>query len=121
MRTDLNAIETATILAALRLWQRTHKGMTTREIAWNSEPEHLHFAEVRPLSDAEIDDLCERINLGPELPAPPEGLLPPDVEPDDGPKFCPDCDRPSQFGGLCSDCRYEQSEALHGTLEDRKS
>lgn len=38
----------------------------------------------------------------------------------DGPKRCPDCDKLSQFGGLCSDCRYEQSEALHGRLEDRE-
>lgn len=45
--------EAATILAALRHWQRT-----------GSPVEYTyHFADDRPLSSDEIDALCERLNL----------------------------------------------------------
>lgn len=50
--------EIATVLAALRLRQR--KG-------WSSDPEQVIATDggtLEPLTDEEIDDLCERINLG---------------------------------------------------------
>lgn len=46
--------ETATLLAALRYFQRDHF-----EAAINT---HEYFAEVDPLSVEEIDLLCDRIN-----------------------------------------------------------
>lgn len=47
------ASETATILAALRLFQET----------CNAAEEFAdHFLETPPLTASEIDDLCERIN-----------------------------------------------------------
>lgn len=45
--------ETATILCALRLFQDSAHGN------WCED----HFEEETPLSDAEIDDLCERLNF----------------------------------------------------------
>lgn len=49
----------ATILAALRLFQRMYAGQTAKAIreAW---PEH--FKGVRPLSTEDIDALCEELN-----------------------------------------------------------
>ena len=49
----------ATMLAALRLFQRMYAGQTAKVIraAW---PEH--FKEVRPLSTEDIDKLCEELN-----------------------------------------------------------
>lgn len=34
-----------------------------------------------------------------------------DIEPDvdDSVKYCPDCERPNQFGELCRDCQNEQA------------
>ncbi len=49
--------ETATILAALRYWQNALAATGTPPITG-------HFAEETPLTPAEIDDLCERLNLG---------------------------------------------------------
>lgn len=49
-----NESETATVLAALRHWQKTG------DVA--AFPDH--FEGVKPLSDEEINDLCERINCG---------------------------------------------------------
>jgi hypothetical protein len=51
----LTPSECATVLAALRLFQEQSKRL----------PESLssHFSEVRPLSDVEIDGLCERFNF----------------------------------------------------------
>lgn len=51
-----NARELATILAALRLWRSLTA--PTRDRAFARE----HFVECTPLDDAEIDDLCERLN-----------------------------------------------------------
>ena len=48
--------ERATILSALRMWQ---KAVPEKE-AHASSP--LHFASCRPLSRSEIDSLCERLN-----------------------------------------------------------
>ena len=48
--------ELATVLAALRQWQ----------MDWETDPVELadsvHFQKVTPLTSAEIDDLCERLN-----------------------------------------------------------
>jgi hypothetical protein len=68
---ELTNKETATVLAALRYWQDE-----TRDY-----PELMddfdHFEDIEPLTDQEINDLCERINLdhpqpsrisGPRLP-----------------------------------------------------
>lgn len=48
--------ELATVLAALRLWQVDTP---------HHDPEDLadHFADVEPLDDDEINDLCERLNM----------------------------------------------------------
>ena len=51
--------ELATVLAALRYWQQ--------DLADNEEEGPIcqeHFEEVTPLSVAEIDELCERLNCG---------------------------------------------------------
>lgn len=50
----LNSREIATMLAALRLFQ-----MKGDPISY-----HEHFADCEPLSDLEIDRLCESINFG---------------------------------------------------------
>ena len=52
---ELSVRELATVLAALRLWQ-----------AGSHEPAELseHFDDCEPLSPAEIDALCERLNDG---------------------------------------------------------
>jgi hypothetical protein len=51
--------ELATVLAALRYWQRNADGSAESPIA-------DHFdSEVTPLTAAEIDSLCERLNLLP--------------------------------------------------------
>jgi hypothetical protein len=58
---QLTKEETATILAALRNWQAITSdegGNDPRE----TSPEH--FEDVDPLSEAEIDVLCQKINLG---------------------------------------------------------
>jgi hypothetical protein len=51
--------ELATVLAALRYWQQ--------DLAANEDepPISEHFADgATPLTVAEIDDLCERLNVG---------------------------------------------------------
>ncbi len=51
--------ELATVLAALRLWQRAL--MKDPAHVWHSE----HFAGgITPLTAKEVDDLCERLNCG---------------------------------------------------------
>lgn len=55
----LDERELATVLAALRHWQRE---ITTKQRV-ESYPEH--FAEVTPLADEEIDGLCEALNTAP--------------------------------------------------------
>lgn len=54
--------EVATILAALRVFQR---GLEADSEA-HSDMEH--FEDVRPLTADEIDELCERINTYPTTP-----------------------------------------------------
>ncbi len=49
--------ETATILAALRYWQKALETTGTPPIT-------EHFETETPLTPAEIDDLCERSNFG---------------------------------------------------------
>lgn len=51
---QLNSQELATTLAALRHFQLTVKHTTRKE--------HLHFDDVSPLNDEEIDQLCDKIN-----------------------------------------------------------
>lgn len=58
MKLEFNEQEIATILAALRLFQREAATMNMAE----SFPEH--FQEVAPLSAQDIDVLCEAINEG---------------------------------------------------------
>ncbi len=54
----LTSRELATVLVALRLWQRqlAREGSAFAD-GWP------HFAEAEPLSVAEIDTLCERLNV----------------------------------------------------------
>jgi hypothetical protein len=60
-----DASETATILAALRLFQRTYEGCDSGAIA-RDFPEHfeegMQSVEPWPLGSEDIDTLCERIN-----------------------------------------------------------
>ena len=49
--------ELATVLAALRFWQRQGPGEAERDIATDGE-------SLKELSAAEIDTLCERLNFG---------------------------------------------------------
>lgn len=49
----------ATILAALRLFQRTYAGQKAAAIR-KDWPEH--FRGIRPLSTEDIDRLCEEMN-----------------------------------------------------------
>lgn len=55
---DINTIELATILAALRYWQRT---------SWNSRAAEVDIADkggsINPMDDEDIDALCERLNV----------------------------------------------------------
>ena len=53
----LTTRERATILSALRMWQ---KAIPEKEAHANSP---LHFASCRPLSRSEINSLCERLNV----------------------------------------------------------
>jgi hypothetical protein len=50
MKRELNERELATVLAALRIFQR------------DPDPTMEHFDEVEPLSADEIDELCEELN-----------------------------------------------------------
>lgn len=52
----LNKRETATVLAALRYFQRQPRNVVRGSLI------QLHFDDVKPLSDEQIDSLCERIN-----------------------------------------------------------
>ncbi len=62
----LTARELATILAALRHWQQTqaHAPVITLITAWP------HFADHPPLTAAEIDMLCQRLNFPCDCEAP---------------------------------------------------
>jgi hypothetical protein len=57
----LDKNETATVLAALRLFQKTYEGQAAKYIR-KDWPEH--FVGVQPLGTEDITDLCERINCG---------------------------------------------------------
>jgi len=75
----MNAEDTATVLAALRLFQRTYEDMDAKAIRadW---PEHFRANNgraIRPLSTPDIDDLCEAINCG-DFDAPPTTPAMPD-------------------------------------------
>lgn len=54
----LDARELATVLAGLRSLQ-LHTSERSRKSKY-----HGHFLNCAPLSDTEIDELCERLNLG---------------------------------------------------------
>lgn len=62
---NLNAREVSTILAALRYFQKELGDDDAQVTRGNAEGEGLpHFVELEPLTNDEIDDLCERINFG---------------------------------------------------------
>ena len=50
---EIDAREAATVLAALRAWQDRYAMSNIN-----------YFEDYSPLDDAEIDALCERINIG---------------------------------------------------------
>src|SRR5439155_23819734 len=56
---DLTARELATVLAALRYWQRSLTEGATPPIT-------EQFADATPLDAGAIDELCERLNTQPE-------------------------------------------------------
>lgn len=53
---QLSDRELATVLASLRYWQD--------EMARYDQSTLEHFQDVTPLTVAEIDELCERLNTG---------------------------------------------------------
>ena len=55
----LSDCELATVLAALRQWQREFEFMDAVEVACSP-----HFEDHPPLGADEIDLLCERLNRG---------------------------------------------------------
>jgi hypothetical protein len=57
MLVELTAREVANILAALRNWQTDSLNEDLEEAFAG------HFEEHAPLTDDEIDDLCERLNF----------------------------------------------------------
>ena len=61
MQIELNDREIAQVLAALRNWQLDDLGEDLTEAFAG------HFEDHEPLSNEEIDDLCERINFGDEV------------------------------------------------------
>lgn len=56
---NLTKRQTATILAALRIFQANFN-----DIQQMKEEMLFHFQDDQPLDHKEIDDLCERINCG---------------------------------------------------------
>lgn len=54
----LSVRELATVLAALRFWQRAVPERSAK--AYSPE----HFEDVQPLSHSEIDTVCDRLNVG---------------------------------------------------------
>ena len=61
MQVELNEREIAQVLAALRNWQ---VDALNEDLA---DTFAGHFEDHEPLSDEEIDDLCERINFGDDV------------------------------------------------------
>jgi hypothetical protein len=53
--------ELATVLAALRCWQRT---LAANEAQGERPISQEYFQDVEPLTVSEIDQLCERLNCG---------------------------------------------------------
>lgn len=65
---NLNNRELATLLAALRYWQRKVGNVPGRE--WiRALPEAEIFGDETPLDEEEIDALCERLNAPPPQPS----------------------------------------------------
>ena len=56
----LTSRELATVLAALRWWQQELQRLDPPN---DIPPIGFHFTDQTPLSGAEIDDLCERLNV----------------------------------------------------------
>ena len=56
-RVELTDREIALVLAALRNWQNDAEDFDMVEVFSG------HFEDYEPLSDEEIDDLCQRINF----------------------------------------------------------
>ena len=73
MNVNLDARQTAMVLAALRYWQVDVASYNPPDF-----PMKEHFTEAAPLSNEEIDELCEAINCDPDpatiaaLPSPRE-------------------------------------------------
>jgi hypothetical protein len=53
--------ELATVLAALRNWQRD---LAVNEVQGQGRISEEHFHDVEPLTVTEIDQLCDRLNCG---------------------------------------------------------
>lgn len=64
----LTEAELATVLAALRVYQRVGPDADEMEIATNE-------GRCRALDAAQIDDLCERLNFGSEMSDEPRRAL----------------------------------------------
>ena len=62
MNVRLSNRELATILAALRYWQQD---LANDEGEGPISPDHFDD-QITPLTAEEIDELCERLNCGPE-------------------------------------------------------
>jgi hypothetical protein len=66
MNEFLSPKELATVLAALRHWQRVVEresgGLYHKEKEAAERMSPMHFATVDPLTLSEIDQLCERLN-----------------------------------------------------------
>jgi len=60
----MNRRELATVLAALRYWQRKNPGILDTEEYFEIASDGL---EIDPLTMDEIDGLCERLNCGESL------------------------------------------------------
>lgn len=56
---ELSDRELATVLAALRYWQRMKAGNYRVD-----GPEAIYFTDDRPLTLQQIDGLCARLNTG---------------------------------------------------------
>lgn len=61
MTTRLTNRERATVLAALRCWQQARSAHEPQTV---HSPDHFDDA-LTPLTPAEVDDLCERLNRAP--------------------------------------------------------
>jgi hypothetical protein len=69
----LDASELATVLAALRFFQKEFEGCGAKDI-YEAFPDHFEpvdGVQPMPLGTDDIDDLCERLNLPPAAPRPP--------------------------------------------------